>query len=126
MGLLLTVILFSPQEVVSSEETEVPTKESYIQEKSAAADMQHRFEIIFQDLRNSNCLTPCRHVQSTFYIPHVRVVKTAIRLHQDIRLKGLDQLQKVTEYVSICQTINYSSLYCRWAYHVYALRKIVI
>lgn len=126
LGLLLTVLVFSPQEVTNSEEVATSMKESFVIEKSAAADMQHRFEVISRDLRNSNCLTPRRHVQSTFRIPDVRVVKTAVRFLQEIRMKGLGQLVKVTEYESLRQTINYSSLYCRWGYHVYALRKIVI
>ena len=45
---------------------------------------------------------------------------------QYFRLKEINLLRKVSEEVTICQTINFSTLLCRMGYHVYGLRKIII
>jgi len=97
-----------------------------VKEVNTAADTQKRFEQIGKDMRNSNCLTPRRHVQSNYISSHLRVVRNAVRIIQDIRLKEASQLQRVTEYVTSCQTTNYSILLSRLGYWIYALRKIVI
>lgn len=127
IGFILSVFLFSPAEPLTDDLSQiVGAKESYVKQKNDLADMQHRFEMISKDMRNSNFLTPRRHVQTTFHIPNIRVIKTAVRILQDFRLKGADQSQRILENRSICQTINYSSLLCRRGYYVYTLRKIVI
>jgi len=126
MGLLLVTLLFIPDEQINSESNAMVEREAIMKEKNAAEEMQHRIEKISKDMRGSNFLTPRRHVQSTYYSPHIRVIRSAERIIQDIRLKGADRLQKVTEYESLRQTINYSALLRRLGYHVYALRKIVI
>ncbi|MDL2208816.1 hypothetical protein LJB97_04255 [Parabacteroides sp. OttesenSCG-928-O15] len=126
MGILLTLLMFSTPEEIIEGESRMAMSESYIEEKSDAADLQHRFEMISQDMKNSNCLTPRRPIQSTFHIPNVRVIKTATRILHEARIKGAEQIQKISEYRSLCQTTLNSSLFCRWGSHVFSLRKIVI
>ncbi len=97
-----------------------------MKEENAATDVQHRLEVITNDIKNSNCLVPRRNVQTYQFIPRINVFKNTVRIFQDIRLKGAEQLQKVSEYLSGQQTINYSILRSVKGYHVYALRKIII
>ena len=52
--------------------------------------------------------------------------KKAEKAIQYFRLKEINLLRKVSEEVTICQTINFSTLLCRMGYHVYGLRKIII
>lgn len=125
-GILFTILLYIPQEEVSISNT-VTSESGTVTKEKNTKDMQHRLEKISKDLKNSKALTSRRNVQTTNYTSHLsRIQRNAVRILQDIRLKGDDKLQKVSEYVSYCQTLNYSSLLCRMGYHVYALRKIVI
>jgi len=126
IGLLIAGFLFVSEEEINSDQSIMTQREAVMKEKNAATDMQQRLEIISNDLRNSNCLTPRRNIQTTNHAPVIRVTKSAERILHDIRLKGASRLQKVSEYVSICQTTNFSALLCSTGYHVYALRKIII
>lgn len=127
IGLLLAFFLHIPAEAESYGEADALTEREYsIKEKDTAADTQKRFEQLGKDMRNSNCLTPRRHVQSNYTPSHLRIVRNAVRLIQDIRLKEASQLQRVSEQVTLCQTTNYSILLRRLGYRIYALRKIII
>lgn len=88
--------------------------------------MQHRLEILSSDLKGSNCLTPRRTAQTSINTFDIRIQKNAEKILQIFRLKEANLLRKVSESVSICQTINRSALLVRTGYHVYALRKIII
>jgi hypothetical protein len=101
--------------------------EAVVLEKNATKDIQHRFEIISNDLKNSNCRTPRRNVQKTNLLPaNSKVCKNIIRILQDIQLKEKELLRKVSECVAERQTLYLASLLSRRGYHVYALRKIII
>lgn len=126
IAILLTLLTFSTPKEMVERDICMAINESYIEEKNDAEDFQHRFEVITKDMKSSNCLTPRRPIQSTFHIPNVRVIKTATRILYEARIKGAEQLQKISEYRSICQTTLNSSLFCRWGSHVFSLRKIVI
>ncbi len=129
LGLLIAFFLNTSREEVEMYNGSDPLTtehECSIRGKDTAADTQKRFEQIGKDMRNSNCLTPRRHVQSNYILSHFRTLRNMVRIIQDIRLKEANQLLRVTEYVTSCQTINYSTLLCRLGYRIYALRKIVI
>lgn len=127
VALLGIYLLFSPsQEEVMSNDASVAGQEAVMKEKSSAADMQHRIEIISNELKNSNGCTPRRNIQPTNSSHLTSLQKQLTRSMYEIRVKGADQLQKVSEYIAYCQTSNYSALLCRMGYHVYALRKIII
>lgn len=126
IGLFIAIFLFVTEKETNSDTCILAQREAIMKEKNAATDMQHRLEVISNDLRNSNCLTPRRNVQTSYQVPALRVTKSAIRILHDIRLKGADRQQKVSEYVTICQTTNRSALLCNRGYHVYALRKIIL
>jgi len=126
IGLIIAIFLFASEKETNGDQSIMAQREAVMKEKNAATDMQHRLEIISNDLRNSNCLTPRRNIQTTNHVPAIRVTKSAERILHYIRLKDAGQLQKVSEYVTVCQTINFSALLCSTGYHVYALRKIII
>ena len=123
---MFVALLCTPQEEVNIGNIDTSECGAVTKGKSAT-DMPHRLEKVGKDLKNSKALTSRRNVQTTNCASHLsRIQRHAVRILQDIRLKGEDKLQKVSEYVSYCQRVNYSSLLCRMGYHVYALRKIVI
>lgn len=125
MGLLLAVLLFLPAEEIDMDSSVQAEREAVMKEKNTADDMKHRIEVISKDLKSSNGLTSRRHVQSTHYSPQCRILKLSERILQELRLKGTDQLQKVSEYISIRQTLHYSALLTCKGYHIFALRKII-
>ena len=45
---------------------------------------------------------------------------------QDMRLRGVNQLHRVSQHISTYQIINLSTLLCRMGEHVFALRKLII
>lgn len=126
VGILLAALLLSPSKRTISEHIAMTGHETTLCEKTTDSDMKERLEKISKDLRGSNFLTPRRPVQSTYNQPSARILKTATRLLYDVRLRGADQLQRISEYNSLCQTINYSALLTRTGYHVLALRKLLI
>ncbi|MDR0749231.1 MAG: hypothetical protein LBF62_06640 [Tannerellaceae bacterium] len=127
-GLFIAFLFFHTlDEEWANDSAALNKREAVVLEKNAAKDMQHRFEIISNDLRNSNFRTPRRSVQNTNISPdNNRVIQNLIRILQGFQLKGREQLRKVSEYVAECQTLNLASLLSRRGYHVYALRKIII
>jgi len=94
--------------------------------EKGTTDMQHNLEILSSDLKGSNCLTPRRSIQNVSNTLNIRLLKIEERAIQYFRLKEINLLRKVSEEVTICQTINFSTLLCRMGYHVYGLRKIII
>lgn len=126
IGLIVAVVLFTPKEGANGIDYRIEQCTTVVKDKKAAADTRHRLEVISQDLLKSNGLTPRRNIQTTNQVPDLRVTRNAERILHDFRLKGHSLRQKVSEYVSVCQTTNYSALLSVRGYHVYALRKIII
>lgn len=127
LTLLFGMLLFVPEEVQNNDTTPgfEAQKEAVMKEKGVA-DMQHNLEILSSDLKGSNCLTPRRTAQSPGNTLNIRLLKIEERAIQYFRLKEINLLRKVSEGVTICQTINFSTLLCRMGYHVYGLRKSII
>ncbi|MDR1203438.1 MAG: hypothetical protein LBL58_17655 [Tannerellaceae bacterium] len=127
-GIFITFLFFhTPDEELADDTFALNKCEAVVLEKNATKDIQHRFEIISNDLKNSNCRTPRRNVQKTNLLPNNnKVLKNIIRILQDFQLKEKELLQKVSEYVAKRQTLYLASLLSRRGYHVYALRKITI
>lgn len=122
---LLSLILFlSPEKETDDHEQIRKEREAVTQSRSM--DIPYHVEVLSNDMRSSNFLTPRRNVQSSSYSLNTRIIRHAIRTLYDIRIKGTDRLQKISEHLSFCQTIHYSSLLCRKGYHIYALRKLII
>ncbi len=120
LTLLFGMLLFVPEDVQNND----PTPD--LQAQKEATDMQHNLEILSSDLKGSNCLTPRRSIQNVSNTLNIRLLKIEERAIQYFRLKEINLLRKVSEEVTICQTINFSTLLCRMGYHVYGLRKIII
>ena len=93
---------------------------------SSSADVQYYLNVLSTDLKESKGLNARRTVQLTNNTFHLRTLKIAEKALQDIRLKEMNVQRKVLENVSECQTINLSTLLCRTAQHVFALRKLII
>ncbi|MCD8269028.1 MAG: hypothetical protein LUD46_11645 [Parabacteroides sp.] len=125
MTLLLGCLLFSSLEETNSDEFTVSGKEAVMKEKGSA-DVQYYLTILSSDLKESKGLTARRTVQTTNNTFQLRIQKNAEKVLQDLRLKETNALRKVSENVSECQTINLSTLFCRMAQHVFALRKLII
>lgn len=126
IGLLMGILLLAPGEDSESNSELIAANREAVMKEKGASDIQHNLEILSNELKESNCLTPRRNIQASGFSLDLRIHKTAERLLQYIRLKGENQLCKVSENVSAYQTINFSSLLCRMGYHIYALRKILI
>ena len=125
LTLLFGILLFSPQEEIESNDTLVSNKEAVMKEKGSA-DMQYFLTVLSTDLKGSNGLTARRTIQSTNNAFNLRTLKMAEMILQDIRLKEMNALRKISLDVSECQTINLSTLLCRMAQHVFVLRKLII
>ena len=116
LTLLFGMLLFSPQEEVESDNIAVAQKEAVMKEKGSA-DVQYYLNVLSTDLKESKGLTARRTVQSTNNTFHLRTLKIAEKVLQDIRLKEMNAQRKVLENVSECQTINLSTLLCRMGEH---------
>ena len=125
LTLLFGILLFSPQEEIESNDTVVSNKEAVMKEKGSA-DMQYFLTVLSTVLKGSNGLTARRTIQSTNNAFNLRTLKMAEKILQDIRLKEMNALRKISLDVSECQTINLSTLLCRMAQHVFVLRKLII
>lgn len=125
LTLLFGILLFSPQEEVESNQIDISKKEAVMKEKMSA-DVQYYLTVLSTDLKEKKGVTARRTVQLTNNTFNLRSLKIAEKVLRDIRLKEMNVQRKVLENVSECQTINLSTLFCRMAQHVFALRKLII
>ena len=108
------MLLFVPEDVQNNDPTpDLQAQKEAVMMEKGTTDMQHNLEILSSDQNVSNTL-------------NIRLLKIEERAIQYFRLKEINLLRKVSEEVTICQTINFSTLLCRMGYHVYGLRKIII
>lgn len=124
--LLLGMLLFLPEEESKAEDNRTLPQTETITKENSASDSRQKLEILRSDLKDSNCLTPRRTIQTVHNTVNFRMQKSAEKLLQLLRLKEENSLRKISEDVSLSQTINLSALLCRKGYHIYALRKILI
>ena len=127
LTLLFGMLLFVPEDVQNNDTTlDLQVQKEAVMIEKGTADMQHNLEILSSDLKGCNCLTPRRSIQNVSNTLNIRLLKIEEKAIQYFRLKEINRLRKVSEEVTICQTINFSTLLCRMGYHVYGLRKIII
>ena len=113
LGLLISFMLFAPEEGTKSmDEVMSATKEAVMKEKNTA-DVQRRFEVLSNELKSSNCLTPRRISQTANNTIEIRIWKNMEKSLQDMRLRGVNQLHRVSQHISTYQIINLSTLLCR-------------
>ena len=109
LGLLISFMLFAPEEGTKSmDEVMSATKEAVMKEKNTA-DAQRRFEVLSNELKSSNCLTPRRISQTTNNTIEIRIWKNMEKSLQDMRLRGVNQLHRVSQHISTYQIINLST-----------------
>lgn len=125
LTLLLGLLTFSPKEEAEDGGVLMPQKEAVMKEKGAA-DTQYYLDVLRSDLKECKGLNARRTLQVTDGASHLRTQKVAEKMLQDLRLKEMNVQRKVMENVSEHQTINLSTLICRTAQHVFALRKILV
>ena len=121
LTLLFGMLLFVPEDVQNNDTTlDLQVQKEAVMIEKGTADMQHNLEILSSDL------IPRRSIQNVSNTLNIRLLKIEEKAIQYFRLKEINLLRKVSEEVTICQTINFSTLLCRMGYHVYGLRKIII
>ena len=116
LTLLFGMLLFVPEEEQKScTASDLSAQKEAIMMEKGAADMQHNLEILTCDLKDSNCLTPRRTVQTVSNTINIRLLKIEEKTIQYFRLKEINLLRKVSEEVTICQTIPLPyGLSCVW------------
>lgn len=128
IGLLIGLFLFIPHvesDGNQGESASLPI-ETVMKEKSAARDIQHCIETLSNELKDSLCLTPRRSIQATGQAFHLRICHTVEKLSQIFRLRSMDTHYRISSNLSVCQTTQISTLFCRACRHVYTLRKLII
>lgn len=126
IGLLISFMLFAPEERVKSNDELISANKEAVMKEKNAADAQRRFEVLSNELKSSNCLTPRRVFQTTSNTINVRIFKNMEKLLQDLRLRGENLSQRVSQHISNYQIVNLSTLLCRMGQHVFTLRKLII
>ena len=108
------------QQNLLSPQTEYVTANTIIEQHP---DLQHNKEINrFHDIAFA---TPNRSIQSTSENSE-RLFKVTSRQFQLFLQKGQNQLNKISEILSVTYSRHYSSLRIRSGHWVYVLRKIII
>lgn len=120
------LLLTSSDRLEGGEKLGVAVREAVMEEHSQAKDMQHMLDVISNDLKDSNCLTPRRVVFSSNTLTNVRLTNSVERLLHAFRLKQLSASYKISENISIHQNLYISSLFCSMGNHVFSLRKLII
>lgn len=128
IGLLIGTLLFaSENETDGSRTTAAPAlQETVMKEKNPASDIHYRIEALGNELKENNCLTPRRVLPTTINAFQVRLQNTFTKVLQALRLKTQEAGYKISENVSLDQTIHLSTLFCCKGHHVFALRKLII
>lgn len=127
IGLLIGTLLFaSENETDGSRTATAALQETVMKEKNPASDIHYRIEALGNELKENNCLTPRRVLPTTINAFQVRLQHTFTKVLQALRLKTHDAGYKVSEDVSLDQTIHLSTLFCCKGRHVFALRKLII
>lgn len=127
-GLLVSCLLFAPEigtGKAAREGIAQPTSESVMKEKGSA-DAQRHFEALSNELKESSCLTPRRAFQSSGNSLDLREWKSFEKILKDLRLRGENELLKVSQQISTTQTIRLSALVFRTGEHLHALRRLII
>lgn len=127
LGLLIGIALFAPEQGKSSDATLLSAiQDEPVMKEKTAADMRHHFEVLSNELKDSSFLAPRRVYQTNSNVSEIRVFKNVEKFLQYMRLKGENQLLKVSQSTSISQTIHLSTLLCRMGQHIFVLRKLII
>ena len=127
IGLLIGTLLFaSENETDGSRTATAAAQETVMKEKNPASDIHYRIEALGNELKENNCLTPRRVLPTPINAFQVRLQNTFTKVLQALRLKTQDAGYKISEDVSLGQTIHLSTLFCCKGHHVFALRKLII
>ena len=127
IGIFIGTLLYSANEPVgNSSDIYTALKETVMKEKNDSSDIQHKIEAISNELKGSNCLMPRRLVQTSASGFNLRLFNNGEKALQLFRLKQEGDSYKISQNLSIHQTITISSLLFRMGHHVFALRKLII
>lgn len=128
IGLWIGLFLLAPHEDANGDREGMTSSasEAVMKEKPSAADVQHHLEILSNELKDSNCLTPRRVLQTTSNASTFRIHHSVEKLLQAFRLRNTESLCRTAANLSVCQTNQISTLFCRMGQHIYVLRKLII
>ena len=126
IGLLVSVILFAPEEGRTEMTDIFIANNEALMKTQDTSDTQRKFEVLSNELKSSTCLTPRRAFQTANNSFDIRIWKNMEKSLQCMRRRGENQLHKVSQHTSSCQTVLISTLLCRMGQYVYSLRKLII
>lgn len=127
IGILIGTVLFVSNDSVGSEEAyNAALHETIMKEKNEVTDIRHKIEVISNELKDSHCLIPRRVVQTSSPTFNLRLSNSGAKTLQLFRLKQEGESYRISNNLSICQTLHISSLLCRMGRHVVILRKLII
>ncbi len=122
----MAMLFFSPsEEEASGFPASLLEKEATMKETGKALQEQY-LTILTENIKNSNLLTPRRAISLLTFSINLRSQSHIGKAIQQLRLRGHDLMEKLSEEKSITHHINYSTLLCRNGYHILALRKLLI
>jgi hypothetical protein len=95
--------------------------------RKASTDVEHKLTLLSNELKGHTCVLPRQTSgQGVRPVANKRTLRSMEKVLQQFRLRGEDQLRKVSEIISDCQILNYFTLLCRRGYYIFTLRKLLI
>ncbi|MDR2041962.1 MAG: hypothetical protein LBP98_06535 [Tannerella sp.] len=96
-------------------------------ERKPPTDTAHKLTLLSNELKGHTCVLPRQTSgQGVHHIANKRTLRGLEKVLQQFRLRGENQLRKVSEIISDCQILNYFTLLCRRGYYIFTLRKLLI
>ena len=128
LGLLMCALFLAPEDhaVMSENNLRYAQENAFMNEDSQTKDFQHKIEILSNELKGSNCLTPRRAFQTISHSFDIRFLKHIEKEHALMRLKNVNQLNKIYQTYSYINSSHISTLEHRMGKYVYSLRKLII
>lgn len=127
IGLLIGTLLFASEGETGGNGPATPdARETVMKEKNAATDIHYRIEALGNELKGTKGLAPRRVFQPTGQSFQIRFQQSFDKLLQALRQRTQGTIYKISEGVSLGQTIHLSTLFCRNGHHIFALRKLII
>lgn len=127
IGLLIGTLLFASESATDgSGQTAPDARETVMKEKNPAADIHYHIQALGNELKDNSALAPRRVFQTTSHSFQARFQQSFDKLLQTLRQRGQGAIYKISQSVSLGQTVHLSTLFCREGHHVFALRKLII
>ncbi|MDR2765302.1 MAG: hypothetical protein LBB90_09775 [Tannerella sp.] len=94
--------------------------------RKTPTDVEHKLTLLSNELKGRTCVLPRQTSgQGVHHIANKRTLRVE-KVLQQFRLRGVNQLRRVSEMISDGQIVNYFTLLCRRGYYIFTLRKLLI